>query len=51
MVFAADEDEFEALWKDMQDKAQVLGFDKYVAAYTEAFEKALVEIAQYEVEY
>ena len=51
MVFAADEDEFEALWKDMQDKAAVLGFDKYVEAYTEAFGKALEEISQYEVEY
>lgn len=51
MVFAADEDEFEALWKDMQDKAAELGFDKYVDAYTEAFNKALEEISQYEVEY
>jgi ABC-type sugar transport system, periplasmic component len=51
MVFAADEDEFEALWKDMQDKAAELGFDKYVDAYTEAFAKALEEISQYEVEY
>ena len=51
MVFATDEDEFEALWKDMQDKAAELGFDKYVDAYTEAFAKALEEISQYEVEY
>ena len=51
MVYAETEEEFEALWKEMQDKANELGYEKYVEAYTEAFEKALEEIAQYEIPY
>lgn len=48
MIFAADEAEFESLWKDMQQKAETLGMQQIVEWAQENFETAKQQAEQYQ---
>jgi putative aldouronate transport system substrate-binding protein len=47
MVFAANEAEFEALWRDAQQKAEVLGIQKILDWARNAWTTAQAEAADY----
>jgi putative aldouronate transport system substrate-binding protein len=47
MVFAKDEEEFEALWKDMGTKSKGLGFDNVITWAQDNWKKALEEAEKY----
>jgi hypothetical protein len=47
MVFAANQAEFDALWKDMQQKAEILGMQKIVDWSRNAWAAAQAEVADY----
>lgn len=47
MIFAADEEEYNALQEEMISQAEAAGIDEYVSWYTEAYEKAVEDGAQY----
>jgi putative aldouronate transport system substrate-binding protein len=46
-VYAKNEAEFEALWKDMQQKTKTLGMDRLLDWYKTAWANASAEAAQY----
>jgi putative aldouronate transport system substrate-binding protein len=48
MIFAENEAEFESKWEEMVRKAEGLGMQEVVDYYTDAWEKALERVSQYE---
>lgn len=48
MVYAEDEETFEALWSDMQEQAEALGMPQVEVYYQNAWQKALRFVSVYE---
>ena len=48
MVMASSDEEFEALWNTMLETVEGMGYDQVAEFYTNAWNEALEDVADYE---